>query len=271
MNETSRRGCPRSPITSAAPTAPTPPAANTRPSERAEACRSFLTTYGSRTSVGPRNARYASAAESSVPQSQTRRRTNRSPALSAAHAGSGSSVRTRGGRIASTAAPGGPPRVCGEHNLPRVEPVGDDPAGKEERDRRNGHPDADDRERRRRVPQDVRLPGDRDEEDAVAEERDRHARPEQTEVTVLKRREEVDGGEPAGAVERLVTMLHRTRQRSRRPGIRRAPSDPGRGRRGSPGRARTRGFAARRSARVARPPRRRRRASGCRRVRRSPQ
>src|SRR5919201_880298 len=150
MNVTSRRGGPRWPITSAAPTAPTPPAAKTSPSERAEACRSFFTTYGSSTSVGPRNARYARAAESSVPQSQTRRRTNRSPALSAPHAGSGASARTRVGR---------------EHHPAPVEPVGDDAAGQEERDRRHGHADADDRERSRRVPEDVGLPCDRDEED----------------------------------------------------------------------------------------------------------
>src|SRR5205814_8795162 len=43
--------------------------------------------------------------ESSVPQSQTRRRTNRNPALSADHAGAGAETGTRGGRIASTAAP----------------------------------------------------------------------------------------------------------------------------------------------------------------------
>src|SRR5919204_37281 len=58
----------------AAATAPRPPAARTMPSVSAEACRSFLTTNGSNTSVGPRNTRYATAAETSVPPIQRTRK-----------------------------------------------------------------------------------------------------------------------------------------------------------------------------------------------------
>src|SRR5439155_1345309 len=67
-----------------APIAAAPPAASTRPSVPAEPWRSFLTTNGNSTSAGPRKTRYAIPAETSVPQSQARRRTNRSPCLSAA-------------------------------------------------------------------------------------------------------------------------------------------------------------------------------------------
>src|ERR687888_608740 len=107
MNVTSRCGGPRGPTASAAPTAPTPPAANTSPSARAEPCRSFFTTYGRSTSVGPRKTRYASAAESSVPHSHTRRRTKRKPATSAASAGSPVS-RARGGGHAADGRPAEP-------------------------------------------------------------------------------------------------------------------------------------------------------------------
>src|SRR5947208_2300373 len=81
---TSRRGWSRRPIQTAAPTAPTPPAASTTPNVRADACRSFLTTNGSRTSVGPRKSRYATAADASVPHSHTRPRNKRNTSFSPA-------------------------------------------------------------------------------------------------------------------------------------------------------------------------------------------
>src|SRR3954471_18731151 len=88
----------------APPMAPMPPAAKTRPSSRADAARSFFTTYGSSTSAGPRKQRYANAAERRVPQSQERRATNRSPDFIAATADSESSLQRRaGGRIIPTA------------------------------------------------------------------------------------------------------------------------------------------------------------------------
>src|SRR6478752_6063128 len=54
------------------------------PRSAAEAWRTFLTTYGTSTSVGPRKARYAIAADPRVPQSHTCRRTKRSPSPIAA-------------------------------------------------------------------------------------------------------------------------------------------------------------------------------------------
>ena len=98
--------------------------------------------------------------------------------------------------------------VRAQHERAPVEPVAEDARREQERDRRDGHPDPEERERGRRVPELVRLPGHRDEEDAVAEERDGHPGPEQAEVAVAERGEEVDPREAARAVERLVTMLH---------------------------------------------------------------
>ena len=304
-----------------------------------------MTTYGSSTSAGPRKTRYASAAERSVPQSQTRPRTKRSPDLTARSAGSGVSRHGRaGGRIIRTAtaeaaneaastanatpvptATSNPPiagpasrsamgrtnwssefaaarssggsksgtmasnagmknalaapytaderhelpepqrageredgedadcerphAVCGEHHEPAIEAVADDA-----RPARgtaivgHGHPDADERERRRCVPEGVRLPGDRDQEDPVAEQRHRHPCPQHAEVAVAQRREKVRSGQASGSVECLVTMLHRIpaapsaapiRRCSSRRGTRTARGRPSAGRSGSPGRARS--------------------------------
>ena len=68
-----------------------------------------------------------------------------------------------------------------------------------------------------RVAQLVDLPRERDEERAVAEQRDAHAAPQQAEVAVAQRREEAARGDAAGAVERLVAMVHRSADRAGRP------------------------------------------------------
>ena len=65
-----------------------------------------------------------------------------------------------------------------------------------------------DRQCRRRIPQGVAFPRDRDEEDAVADQRNRHPRPEDPEVPVSQRRKQVGTTEPTRPVERFVTMLH---------------------------------------------------------------
>ena len=104
--------------------------------------------------------------------------------------------------------------VRAQHERAAVEPVAEDAGRQQERDRRDRHADPDEGERGRRVPELVGLPGHRHEEDAVPDERDGHARPEQAEVAVPERREEVDPGEAARAVERLVAMLHATAARS---------------------------------------------------------
>ena len=143
-----------------------------------------------------------------------------------------------------------PDGVCGEHDSPPVEAVAHDPARNEEEDGRHGHSDADECQRCRRVPEGVRLPGNRDQEDPVAEERDRHPGPQDAEVPVAQRREEARPAYASGTVERLVTMLHRIpaapraapiRRCSFRPGTRTARGRPWAGRNGSPGRARTPG------------------------------
>src|SRR5439155_21821174 len=117
-------------------------------------------------------------------------------------------------------------------------------------------------------------PRDGDKKVAVAEERDRHSRPEDAEVPVPKRRKQVTGGKPYRAVERFVTMLHWTPAccpRPSTPGARRESRtrrrNPSGGRRGTLVRSRSRGRGASLPAREARCPLRQRRARGSRRAR----
>jgi hypothetical protein len=65
-----------------------------------------------------------------------------------------------------------------------VEPVAQHTPRQQERDRRHRHGDAQQCQRGGRVPQLECLPGHRDEEDAVADERDGQSRPEDAEVAV---------------------------------------------------------------------------------------
>ena len=73
------------------------------------------------------------------------------------------------------------------HHEAAVVPIAHDPAGEQEEHRRDSHPDPDDRQCRGCVPERVALPRDRDQKDAVAEQRDGHSRPEHPEVPVPKR------------------------------------------------------------------------------------
>ncbi len=134
--------------------------------------------------------------------------------------------------------------VGAQHERAPVEPVAEDPRRQQEGDHRDGHADPEERERGRGVPELVGLPGHRHEEDAVPEEGDGHAGPEETKVPVAERREEVYPGEATRAVERLVAMLHTVAARRplprRRRGNRRAPRGSSAWRTGSPGRARSR-------------------------------
>ena len=149
------------------------------------------------------------------------------------------------------------PDVRAEHEPATVDAVAEDARREEEDERRDRHRDAEEGQRRGRVPQLVGLPGHRDQEDAVAEEGDGHPGPEHPEVPVPERGEEVDPREAARTVEPLVAMLHASAARPR--GTRRAPRCPSAWRTGIPGRARSRDRGARRSAPAARcPPRRRR-------------
>jgi hypothetical protein len=106
-----------------------------------------------------------------------------------------------------------PPQVGAEHQRPPVQPVAEDAGRQEEGDCRDGHAEAEQRESRRRVPELVGLPGHCDEENPVADQGDRHPGPEEAEVSVAQRGEEIDSGEAAGAIERLVAMLHATEAR----------------------------------------------------------
>ena len=72
--------------------------------------------------------------------------------------------------------------VRGEHQAAAVEAVAHDAAQQQEGERRHGHGDADHRERRRRVGERVDLPRQRDDEDAVSQQRDAHPAPQQPEV-----------------------------------------------------------------------------------------
>ena len=89
------------------------------------------------------------------------------------------------------------------------------PPEQQEGDRRDGHRDADQRERGRRVGERVDLPRQRDDEDAVAEERDAHPAPQEPEVPQAQRGEQADPAEAAAAVEPFVVMVHRPRLGSR--------------------------------------------------------
>ena len=75
------------------------------------------------------------------------------------------------------------------------------PPGEQADDRRHRHRDPDHRERGRRVPDCVRLPGHRDEEDTVAEQRHRHARHSSRKSRCRSGASRFTPGEPAGAVE----------------------------------------------------------------------
>ena len=99
--------------------------------------------------------------------------------------------------------------VGGEHHPAAIEAVADHAAEQQEDDRRHGHRDADDGQRGRRVRERVDLPRHRDQEDAVAEQRDAHAAPQQAEVAVAQRDEQADAAEAAGPVEPFVAMVHR--------------------------------------------------------------
>ncbi len=80
--------------------------------------------------------------------------------------------------------------VGDEEHAPSLQPVGDRPAEEHERNLRHCEADADEGERGRCVRQLVDLPHDRDEVDPVAEQRDRHPGPEQTEFAHAERAEE---------------------------------------------------------------------------------
>jgi hypothetical protein len=75
-----------------------------------------------------------------------------------------------------------PHQVGGDHDSATLDAIGDDPAEQDEDAKRQGPGQTDDREGRGRVREVVDLPGERDEIDPVADERDGHARPEESEV-----------------------------------------------------------------------------------------
>src|SRR5262249_23486476 len=137
--------------------------------------------------------------------------------------------------------------VRSEHDEPAIAAVADDAADEQEQHRGDGHPDPDDRKCRGRVPERVALPGDRDKEDPVAEQRHAHAGPEDAEVAVPQRAEQAAARETSRAVERLVARLHWTptiprtaTTWRRRPGSRTVRPGPSGGRTGSPVRSRSR-------------------------------
>src|SRR3954465_2904563 len=86
-------------MTTAQPTDPMPPAANTSPRADALPLVSFLTGAGSSPAPGPMNSRYAIAAVANVAQSHTWRRTYARPVRMSAPTDPGSAGR-RGERAA---------------------------------------------------------------------------------------------------------------------------------------------------------------------------
>ena len=85
--------------------------------------------------------------------------------------------------------------VGGDHHAAAVEAVADHAAQEQEGDGRHRHRDPDERQRRGRVGQRVDLPRHRDEEDAVAEQRDAHPAPQQAEVAMAQRRQQADAAQ----------------------------------------------------------------------------
>ena len=81
--------------------------------------------------------------------------------------------------------------VGGDHHAAAVHAIGHHAARQQEERQADRPGQTDDRERRGRVGDRVGLPGDRDEIDAVADQRDREARPQQGEVTVAERAEDL--------------------------------------------------------------------------------
>jgi hypothetical protein len=80
-----------------------------------------------------------------------------------------------------------------DHHPPTVDPIRDDAAEEHEHDDGDRPRDSDGPERRRGIGQLVHLPGDRDEVDAVAEERERHRDEEEGEIPDAKRCEDPRG------------------------------------------------------------------------------
>jgi hypothetical protein len=101
-----------------------------------------------------------------------------------------------------------PNDVRAEHHEPTVGTVADRFSDEQERDRRHGHRYPEHGRRGGRVPQRVGGPHARDQEDAVADERDGLPGPEPPKVARTQRAQEVDAGEAAGAVERLEVSGH---------------------------------------------------------------
>ena len=77
-------------------------------------------------------------------------------------------------------------QVAGEQHAAARQSVGDQSADQQQRELRRGEGDADGRHRRRRARDVVDVPGEGDEQDAVAEQRDAHAGPQQGEVPVTQ-------------------------------------------------------------------------------------
>jgi hypothetical protein len=87
----------------------------------------------------------------------------------------------------------------GDQHLPPLEAVGDDAADEHEGDDRDRLRHADHGQGGRRVPQVEDLPGDRDEEEAVADERHGPAGPEEREIPLSQRLEDAQPVDHAGA------------------------------------------------------------------------
>ena len=87
----------------------------------------------------------------------------------------------------------------GDQHLPPLEAVGDDAADEHEGDDRDRLRHTDHGQGGRRVPQVEDLPGDRDEEEAVADERNGPADPEQRKVALAEWAENAEPVDHAGA------------------------------------------------------------------------
>ncbi len=102
--------------------------------------------------------------------------------------------------------------VGDQHDPPAVEPIAHRSAEEQAPDRRERHRDADAGQRGGRIGEPVHLPGQRDHEHAIAEQRDAHAAPQAAEFAVAQGRAQAAAGEAAAAIERLVAVLHDPRR-----------------------------------------------------------
>ena len=102
--------------------------------------------------------------------------------------------------------------VSRDHEVATIDAVRQDAAPQKQHDLRQAPGHSHSGERRRRVRQVVGLPGDGDDVDAVSDERDRKARPQEGEVANPKRAEDTDPVDDGGTATPQPEPIEEGRQ-----------------------------------------------------------